>query len=88
MKLTVSRFTMPSTATNTALFGLLCINLALAGCPDKPSPATKPESIHKDVIVIGGGASGAYSAVRLREDYGLSVALVEKEPQLVPSSLF
>ncbi|KAM7189860.1 hypothetical protein V8F20_009997 [Naviculisporaceae sp. PSN 640] len=35
--------------------------------------------IYRDVVIIGGGASGAYSAVRLREDYGVSVVLVEKE---------
>jgi heterodisulfide reductase subunit A-like polyferredoxin len=39
--------------------------------------------IQKDVAVLGGGASGAYSAVRLREDLGLSVVLIEKEDILV-----
>ncbi|KAF7548325.1 hypothetical protein G7046_g8712 [Stylonectria norvegica] len=34
--------------------------------------------IQKDVVIIGGGASGAYAAVRLKEDYGKSILLVEK----------
>lgn len=45
---------------------------AAAGCP-----------IEKDVIVVGGGASGAHAAYRLREDYGKSVVLIEKEAILV-----
>jgi len=44
---------------------------------------TPASTIHRDVAIIGGGASGAYSAVRLREDFGLSVVLVEKEAFLV-----
>ncbi|KAH7237959.1 hypothetical protein B0J15DRAFT_529394 [Fusarium solani] len=36
-------------------------------------------TISKDIVVVGGGAAGAYAAVRLREDYGQSIALIEKE---------
>jgi len=32
-----------------------------------------------DIAIIGGGASGTYAAVRLREDYGKKVILIEKE---------
>lgn len=39
------------------------------------------EIIHRDVVVVGGGASGTYSAIRLR-DLGASVVLVEKEGRL------
>jgi Pyruvate/2-oxoglutarate dehydrogenase complex, dihydrolipoamide dehydrogenase (E3) component, and related enzymes len=45
------------------------------------SPIT--QKISRDVVVVGGGAAGAYAAVRLREDYGKSIALVEKEARLV-----
>ncbi|KAH8894746.1 hypothetical protein GQ53DRAFT_804886 [Thozetella sp. PMI_491] len=38
--------------------------------------------IYKDVAILGGGASGTYSAVRLREDFGKSVLLIEMEPFL------
>ena len=41
------------------------------------------KTIKKDVAIIGGGGSGAYSAVRLREDFGVSIVLVEKEDILV-----
>lgn len=42
-------------------------------------------TIHRDVAIIGGGAAGGYSAARLREDYNLSVVLIEKSPTLVRS---
>ncbi|KAI6780950.1 uncharacterized protein J7T54_003092 [Emericellopsis cladophorae] len=35
-----------------------------------------------DVAVVGGGASGAYAAFRLQEDYGKSIALIEREQRL------
>jgi pyruvate/2-oxoglutarate dehydrogenase complex dihydrolipoamide dehydrogenase (E3) component len=37
----------------------------------------------KDVVIIGGGASGAYAGVRLRDDFGKSVAIVEMQDRLV-----
>lgn len=39
--------------------------------------------VSKDVAILGGGASGTYAAVRLREDYGKSVLLIEMESVLV-----
>ncbi|CAJ2501283.1 Uu.00g041360.m01.CDS01 [Anthostomella pinea] len=38
--------------------------------------------VNKDVVILGGGASGAHAAVRLREDYGKSVIVVENQAQL------
>ncbi|KAK7431941.1 hypothetical protein QQZ08_001560 [Neonectria magnoliae] len=38
--------------------------------------------LEKDVVVIGGGASGCHAAFRLREDYGKSILLVEKRSHL------
>lgn len=43
------------------------------------------EKIAKDIVIVGGGASGAYAAFRLREDYGKSIALIEKQGALVGS---
>jgi NADPH-dependent glutamate synthase beta subunit-like oxidoreductase len=42
-----------------------------------------PEIITRDVAIIGGGASGSYAAVRLREDYKKSIVVVEKAGRLV-----
>jgi 2-polyprenyl-6-methoxyphenol hydroxylase-like FAD-dependent oxidoreductase len=42
-----------------------------------------PDIIYRDVAVIGGGASGAYAAVRIRDDFHKSVALIEKQNILV-----
>ena len=39
--------------------------------------------ISKDVAIIGGGASGSHAAVRLREDFGKSVVVIEKQGHLV-----
>ena len=41
------------------------------------------DTITKDVAIIGGGASGTYAAVRLREDYNKSIVLIETENRLV-----
>lgn len=40
-------------------------------------------TVTRDVAIIGGGASGAHAAVRLREDFNKSVIVVEKENRLV-----
>lgn len=42
-----------------------------------------PDVLFKDVVIIGGGASGAYAGVRLRDDYSKSVAIVEIQDRLV-----
>ena len=41
------------------------------------------DTIIKDVAIVGGGASGTYAAVRLREDYNTSVVVVEAQNRLV-----
>jgi heterodisulfide reductase subunit A-like polyferredoxin len=46
----------------------------------------RPNILVKDVVIIGGGASGAYAAIRLRDDYNRSIALVEKQDHLVSIS--
>lgn len=40
-------------------------------------------AVDVDVAIIGGGASGAYAAVRLREDFGKNIVVVEKQDRLV-----
>ncbi|KAI9325253.1 hypothetical protein DFJ73DRAFT_913909 [Zopfochytrium polystomum] len=44
--------------------------------------APDARAIHRDVLIIGGGGSGVYPAVRLRDDYNKTVALVEAQPRL------
>jgi heterodisulfide reductase subunit A-like polyferredoxin len=46
----------------------------------------RPNILVKDVVIIGGGASGAYAAIRLRDDYNRSIVLVEKQDHLVSIS--
>lgn len=54
---------------------------AVAALPDSPQPLKlgedySPDVITRDVLIIGGGSSGTYSAIKLR-DLGKSVAVVE-----------
>ncbi|KAK0614523.1 hypothetical protein B0T14DRAFT_486819 [Immersiella caudata] len=39
-------------------------------------------TIYRDVAIVGGGAAGSYAAVRLREDFGVSVVVIEKDGKL------
>ncbi|WQF82896.1 Putative FAD/NAD(P)-binding domain superfamily [Colletotrichum destructivum] len=44
------------------------------------SAATK--IVHKDVVILGGGASGSHAAIRLREDYNKTIIVVEKQARI------
>src|SRR6478735_626626 len=41
------------------------------------------QAIDVDVAVVGGGGSGGYAAVQLRENYGKKIVVIEKQKQLV-----
>jgi FAD dependent oxidoreductase len=76
---------------NSTLFSLVTIMFslsirALVSAAGSAAIVTALDVVAKDVVVIGGGASGAYAAFRLREDYGQSIALIEKEETLVSTS--
>ncbi|KAF5704522.1 hypothetical protein FGLOB1_8509 [Fusarium globosum] len=40
------------------------------------------QAIDVDVAVVGGGGSGGYAAVQLRENYGKKIVVIEKQKQL------
>ncbi len=42
--------------------------------------------IYRDVAILGGGASGAHAAVRLRQDFNKTVVVVEKNAKLVSTA--
>lgn len=74
-------------ATMTQLLTLLVAGSAIVPTFAALLPASIATSIiKKDVVVIGGGASGAYAALRLKEDFGKSIVLVEKSAALVSGS--
>jgi len=75
---------MSLTKRSLLKIGVFCATLPLiAADTDATSESAASSIIHRDVAIIGGGASGAYSAVRLREDMGVSIVLIEKESILV-----
>ena len=62
------------------LFSLFVVAVSIAAATstineDDFAPA---DIITKDVAIIGGGASGTYAAVRLREDLDTSVVVIER----------
>lgn len=67
------------------MLSLAAITTCLAALITAGTAATAqaPKTVVKDVAIIGGGASGAYAAVRLRNDYGKSIALIEMQGRLV-----
>ncbi|KAH8175063.1 NAD(P)-binding rossmann-like domain-containing protein [Sarocladium implicatum] len=73
VRLTTPKIQLPGMFRLALQLGLAASLALAAACNDV---------IEKDVVVIGGGASGAYAAFSLREDYGKSVALIEKEKAL------
>lgn len=51
-------------------------------CADDRVNTESDKLVDVDVCIIGGGATGAYAAVRLREDLNTSVLVVEQDIQL------
>lgn len=57
--------------------------LAIAAATARVAASEQPNVLVKDVAIIGGAASGVYAGVRLRDDYGKSIAIVELQDRLV-----
>ncbi|KAF2865185.1 hypothetical protein BDV95DRAFT_507736 [Massariosphaeria phaeospora] len=65
------------------VFSITLFSLVYTGGALINEAAFSPDHIiSKDVAIIGGGASGTYAAIRLREDLKTSIILIEKEPEL------
>ena len=52
------------------------------------APGSLPQSIATstvtvDIAIVGAGASGAYAAIRLKEDFNKSIAIIDKASDLV-----
>ncbi|TPX15260.1 uncharacterized protein E0L32_004537 [Thyridium curvatum] len=75
---------MSSSTKNVLLrtAGLLAALTFASAAPAEQAATAGQRVIHKDVVILGGGASGAHAAVRLREDFGKSIVLVEKQGRL------
>jgi heterodisulfide reductase subunit A-like polyferredoxin len=65
---------------------LLCVGLAAASGTSESNSSqfnacsyAAEDVLLRDVVIIGGGASGTYGAIALK-DMGRSVVVVEKEP--------
>ena len=70
---------------NMAWIGLLAASAPFvnAGSTVNEAAFAPEEIIRKYVAIIGGGASGTYAAVRLREDYNTSIIVIEEMDRLV-----
>jgi len=66
------------------IFVFLIASLAISPIHGKiDKTAFLPEDIiTKDVAILGGGASGTYAAVRLREDFNASIIVIEPKNRL------
>ncbi|KAL2127273.1 hypothetical protein VTI74DRAFT_10994 [Chaetomium olivicolor] len=58
------------------LVGLLAVGASVV------SGSWLPDIVTADVAIVGGGASGSYAAIRLKEDFKKSIVLVEKADHL------
>ncbi|KAH8427481.1 amine oxidase, flavin-containing superfamily [Aspergillus melleus] len=64
-----------------SLYSAAVFMLPVAASTSQPFSCNTTKVIHRDVAIIGGGASGTYAAMQLH-DLGKSVALIERKPIL------
>lgn len=67
---------------DTLLLSFLAAASRFHVCMGADDDTQPPRVIDRDVVIIGGGASGAHAALRLK-DMGQSIALVEMQSTLV-----
>ncbi|KAF5568749.1 amine oxidase [Fusarium napiforme] len=51
-------------------------------CQQPPKNKDATQAIAVDVAIVGGGGSGGYAAVQLRENYGKKIVVIEKQKKL------
>lgn len=61
---------------------LLAVASLAVAAPALPQSIAS-NTINVDVAIVGAGASGAYAAIRLKEDFGKTIAVIEKAEALV-----
>ncbi|KAK1753604.1 hypothetical protein QBC47DRAFT_415382 [Echria macrotheca] len=62
---------------------LLTAASLVAAVPSPPlSTSVAETTLNVDVAIVGAGASGAYAAIRLKEDFGKTIAVIEKGSKL------
>lgn len=69
--------------TRNSIFAVLLMHHGITSCATiHERDFSKTEIIERDVAIIGGGASGTYAAVRLREDFNTSIIVIEPKDRL------
>ena len=61
----------------------LAVFLTAVSAAIDPSKFGAGDVIRRDVVIVGGGATGAHAAVQLRTVFNKSIVLVEKDSLLV-----
>ncbi len=74
---------MVAATLRAAVLVLILDILPMAFAQVDPAQFAPADTIHRDIAIIGGGASGAHAAVRLREDFNKSIVVIEKRDKLV-----
>jgi hypothetical protein len=60
----------------------LCTSIRTSAGTADPYASNAVEVINTEVAIVGGGASGTYAAVRLREDFNTSIVVIEPRDHL------
>lgn len=66
---------------SSTLIAVLLGTLSMASAAIVPT-SNRTTIIERDVVILGGGASGAHAAVRLREDNNKTIVIVEKQNRI------
>ena len=65
-----------------ALSILMICGFSIAGATINEDDFSAENTFYKDVAILGTGASGTFAAVRLKEDYNLSIVAIEADDHI------